>query len=652
MKRFFSLVLVVLSLTTGFAQTPVPTSKYNPKALWDLQFYPTAGNEYRSANGAPGPKYWQNRADYKLNAALDTAQHRITGDVEITYTNNSPDALKYLWLQLDQNIYRADSRASNTAAGIGGRYATAQYSQGYTIKSISVEIDGKKYTPEYTVTDTRMQVWLQQGLKATGSKAKLSIAYDYTVPEYGTDRTGRLRTKNGWVYTIAQWYPRMCVYDDVSGWNTNPYLGQSEFYLEYGDFDYAITAPANLIVVGSGEMQNEKEVLTPTQQSRLASARASDKTVVLRSAEEVNDRSSRPSGTNLTWRFRLQNARDIAWGASKAFVWDAARINLPSGKKSLAMSAYPVESVKNNGWQRSTEFVKGSIEHYSKKWFEYPYPAAVNVAGVVGGMEYPGIVFCGYNASGADLWGVTDHEFGHIWFPMIVGSNERKYAWMDEGFNTFINGLSTKEFNNGEFNTFSYFAGEDMLKFTFNDKMDPLWTATDAVAEFNLGTNAYDKPAKMLDALRDVVLGPERFDRAFKEYIANWSYKHPTPWDFFRTMENAAGEDLGWFWRSWVFTNNKLDVTVRSVTQTATRPEAGVAITLQNLEQMAMPIPVMVKETNGNVHTLTVPVESWMRGAETTFYVYPTSKIAEVVLDPDKKLPDLNRKNNTWKPAM
>ncbi|RYF77393.1 MAG: M1 family peptidase, partial [Chitinophagaceae bacterium] len=213
------------------------------------------------------------------------------------------------------------------------------------------------------------------------------------------------------------------------------------------------------------------------------------------------------------------------------------------------MSAYPAESIKTNGWQRSTEFVKASIEHYSKKWFEYPYPAAVNVAGIVGGMEYPGIVFCSHMSSGSDLWGVTDHEFGHIWFPMIVGSNERKYAWMDEGFNTFINGLSTKAFNNGEFADFSYFQGEEMLKFTFNDKMDPLWTVTDAVAEYNLGTNAYDKPAKMLDALRDVVLGPDRFDRAFREYIANWAYKHPTPWDFFRTMENAAGEDLGWFWR-------------------------------------------------------------------------------------------------------
>jgi len=649
MKQISLALLANFVLLIVNAQTP---SKYNPKALWDLQFYPNSGNEYRSANGAPGPKYWQNRADYKMNVTLDTTQHKILGDVEITYANNSPDNLNYLWLYLEQNIYRADSRSSSTAAGMGGRYANAMFTQGNVIKSISVEIDGKKYKPEYIVTDTRMQVWLPQSLKSSGNKAKLSISYEFAVPEYGTDRMGRLRTKNGWVYTIAQWYPKMCVYDDIQGWNTNPYLGQSEFYLEYGDFDYAITAPSDVIIVGSGELQNERDVLTSTQILRLQQARSSNKTVIIRSANEVNDAKSRPPGSNLTWHFKMQNARDIAWGASKAFVWDAAQINLSGGKKSLAMSAYPVESIKTDGWQRSTEFVKAAIEHYSNKWFEYPYPSAVNVAGIVGGMEYPGIVFCGYTSSGNSLWGVTDHEFGHIWFPMIVGSNERKYAWMDEGFNTFINGHSTKAFNNGEFADFSYFTGEEALKYTFNDKMDPLWTVTDAVSEFNLGTNAYDKPAKMLDALRDVVLGPQRFDKAFREYIANWAYKHPTPWDFFRTMENAAGEDLGWFWRSWVFNNYKFDVALGSVTQTGTRPETGVAITLQNLEKMAMPIPVIVKEANGKTHTLTVPVESWMRGSETTFYVYPTSKITEVIIDPDRKLPDLNRKNNSWKPGL
>lgn len=646
-KRLFTL-LANFGLLAAFAQT----SKFNPKELFALNFYPNTGNEYRSANGSPGPKYWQNRADYKLAVTLDTVQHKVSGEVEITYTNNSPDALKYLWLQLDQNIYRNDSRSTGTSAPSGGRFANVGFSQGDVVKSISVEVDGKKYTPQYTVNDTRMQVWLKDALKSSGEKAKITIAYEFAVPEYGTDRMGRLKTKNGWIYEIAQWYPRMCVYDDQQGWNTLPYLGQGEFYLEYGDFDYSITAPSNLIVVGSGELQNEKDVYTSAQASRLAEARASDKTVIIRASNEIADPKSRPSGNALTWRFRVQNARDVAWGASRAFVLDAARINLPSGKKALAMSAYPVESIKPDGWQRSTEFVKSSIEFNSKQWFEYSYPTAVNVAGIVGGMEYPGIVFCSYNSLGADLWGVTDHEFGHNWFPMVVGTNERKFAWMDEGFNTFINGLSTKAFNNGEYNNFSYFGGEEMVKFTFNDKMDPLYTKPDQITEFNLGTAAYDKPSQMLNALRDVVLGPERFDAAFREYIQSWAYKHPTPWDFFRTMENVAGEDLAWFWRGWVFNNYKFDIALRSVTPTSTKPEQGVAITLENMEQMAMPIPIQIKEANGRVQNLTVPVESWMRGSETTFYVYPTSKITEVIVDPDKKLPDINRKNNAWKPAM
>lgn len=648
MKKLSFFLLANLFLLAAFAQT----SKFNPRDLFALNFYPNTGNEYRSANGSPGPKYWQNRADYKLAVTLDTLQHKVSGEVEITYTNNSPDALKYLWLQVDQNIFRSDSRSSGTSAPSGGRFANVGFTQGDVIKSIAVEVDGKKYTPQYTVTDTRLQVWLQEALKSSGNKAKLTIDYEFTVPEYGTDRMGRLKTRNGWIYEIAQWYPRMCVYDDQQGWNTLPYIGQGEFYLEYGDFDYTVTAPANLIVVGSGELVNEKDVYTSAQVSRLAQARASDKTVVIRAANEIADSKSRPGGGSLSWHFRVQNARDVAWGASRAFVIDAARINLPSGKKSLAMSAYPVESIKPDGWQRSTEFVKASIEYNSKQWFEYSYPTAVNVAGIVGGMEYPGIVFCSYQSIGADLWGVTDHEFGHNWFPMIVGTNERKYAWMDEGFNTFINGLSTKAFNNGEYNTFSYFGGDEMVKFTFNDKMDPLYTKPDQITEFNLGTAAYDKPSQMLNALRDLVLGPERFDAAFREYIQAWAFKHPTPWDFFRTMENAAGEDLAWFWRGWVFNNYKFDVALRSVTPTSTKPEQGVAITLQNLEQMAMPVPIQIKEANGKTQNLTVPVEAWMRGSDATFFVYPTSKITEVVVDPDKKLPDMNRKNNSWKPAM
>jgi aminopeptidase N len=310
------------------------------------------------------------------------------------------------------------------------------------------------------------------------------------------------------------------------------------------------------------------------------------------------------------------------------------------------MSAYPVESIKKDGWQRSTEMVKGSVEHYSKTWFEYPYPVATNVAGVVGGMEYPGIVFCGYRDSGESLWGVTDHEFGHTWFPMIVGTNERKYAWMDEGFNTFINGLSTKEFNKGEFAHFNYFPGDDAVS-AFPNGMDPLMTIPDVLQLHNIGVAEYDKPAIMLNALRDVVLGKERFDAAFREYIERWAFKHPTPWDFFRTIENVSGEDLSWFWRAWVFNNWKLDQAIVAVTTVDGKWEDGSFIRLENLGQMVMPVTVLVKETNGKEQRINLPAEVWQRGKEWTFKVNTTSKIADVILDPDKKLPDINRKNNT-----
>ncbi len=644
-KLLFMKSILLSFVLLAFFYSATGQSKYDHREAFNPQFYPQGGNEYRSASGEPGPKYWQNRADYKINASLNTDTHKVSGEVEINYTNNSPDALKFLWLYVDQNIYRQDSRGSSTTTQTGGRWANQKFTEGHVLKSISIDMGGKKMTPQYSVTDTRMQVWLPENLKANGNKTKLVISFEFTVPERGTDRMGRLNTKNGIVYEIAQWFPRMCVYDDIQGWNTLPYIGAGEFYLEYGDFEVNITAPANVIVASSGELLNEADVLSPTQLLRMTAAKSSDKTVVIRSDKEMNNSSSGPSAKNLTWKFKIQNARDVAWAASKAFIWDAAKINLEGGKKSLAMSVYPVESIQKDGWQRSTEMVKASVEHYSKMWYEYPYPVMVNVAGAVGGMEYPGIVFCSYSDAGAALWGVTDHEVGHTWYPMIVGSNERKYAWMDEGFNTFINGFSTKEFNKGEFADFSFFSDES--SHAFSKEMDPLLTAPDVVQQANLGVAAYEKPAIMLNALRDVVLGPERFDVAFKEYTRRWAFKHPTPWDFFHTMENVSGEDLSWFWRGWVFNNWKLDMAIKSVSYVEDKATNGASVTIENLEKMAMPVPMLVKESNGKTHKMTLPVEVWQRGSVWTFTVPTTSRITEVTLDPDKKLPDANRNNNS-----
>ena len=646
MKRIIVALLVLTQSVALFAQ-----SNYDHRETFHPQFYPYPGNDFRSASGEPGSRYWQNRADYVIQCKLDTATHTLTGDVVITYTNNSPDALRFIWLQLDQNIYKKDSRASATTTETGGRWANGGFTNGYEISNLQLESAGVYASATNTVTnDTRMQVWLKNPL-AKGASVRLKMNYKFIIPEYGTDRMGRLNTEKGMIYEVAQWFPRVAVYDDVQGWNTLPYLGAGEFYLEYGDIEFSITAPANLIVVGSGELLNTKECYTAEQQKRWEAAAKSNTTVAIRAANEVGQASSRPAVAELTWRFKITNTRDAAWAASKAFIIDAAKIDLPSGKKCMAISAYPQESVGKNGWQRSTEMVKGSIEHYSKKWFEFPYPAATNVAGIVGGMEYPGIVFCSSKSMGEELWGVTDHEFGHTWFPMIVGSNERKYAWMDEGFNTFINDLSTAAFNKGEFKP-SFFPDPSapfMVRMTFGEKMDGLYNTPDVIQQNNLGITAYLKPAQMLHALREQVLGEERFDRAFQEYIRRWAFKHPTPWDFFHTMENMSGEDLSWFWRAWVLNSWKLDVSVKDLRYKKGDATKGAEITIENLEKMVMPLAIRVTEVNGNEQTIQLPVEVWQRGAQWTFSVLTTSEIKQVVIDPDKKLPDWDRSNNTWK---
>lgn len=642
--------MVTLSLSS-YGQTE---SKYDQHETFAPLFYPSYGDDIRTASGVPGSKYWQNAANYKIDVSLDEENHSIAGSVIITYKNNSPEKLSFLWLQLDQNIYSKTSRSVAATAIGGGRWANRNFDGGCTIKSVNLVKAGKEQKANYQISDTRMQVMLPQPVKASGDSVRLKIEYSFTIPEYGTDRMGRLKTANGWIYEVAQWYPRMCVFDNVLGWNTLPYLGQGEFYLEYGNFDFSINTPASHIVVASGELLNPSEVLTREQISRLQKAKESESTVMLRTENEVTDPSSRPSKQRITWKFKCTNARDVAWASSAAFVWDAAKINLPAGKKSLAMSVYPVESAQDTAWKLSTEFVKGAIEHYSKQWYIYPYPVAVNVAGIVGGMEYPGIVFCSARAKKQGLWGVTSHEFGHTWFPMIVGSNERKYPWMDEGFNTFINSLAAKSFNNGEF--YRRIESRHPLGSHFtSDSSESIMTIPDVVNLRNYGNTAYSKPGMGMELLREEILGEDRFDNAFRYYIDNWAFKHPTPFDFFHAMENASGEDLAWFWRGWILNNWKLDQGVKAVDYAGpdvANGTTGAIITIENLEKMVMPVTVEVKEVNGKTARIKLPVEIWQHG-KTWKFAYPsTSKIESVVLDPDNRLPDSNDANNSWKADM
>lgn len=637
-----------LVAASSSAQSNPDQSTFDPHQLWNPLFYPHDGNEYRSATGAPGPKYWQNSADYKIACTLDTTDKRLTGSVEISYKNNSPDALPFLWLQTDQNIYEENSRGEATTPVSGGRFANRTFTKGFELKSVTVDQGlGRADKADYLVNDTRMQIRLRNDLKPGGT-VKIKIAYSFIIPEYGTDRMGRVQTDHGWIYEIAQWYPRMEVYDDVEGWNTIPYLGAGEFYLDYGDIDYSVTVPANMVVVGSGALQNPDQVLTSTERSRLKQAASSDKTVFIHTAADAVDPQTRPGTGTRTWRFVCKQTRDVAWAASKAFVWDAARVNLPDGKKALAQSVYPPENGGDSAWGRSTEFTKACLEYYSKLLgYAYTYPTATNVAGSVRGMEYPGIVFCSRSSTGESLWGVTIHEFGHNWFPMIVGSNERKYPFMDEGFNTYINDACTEWFNNGEF--FHKVDRHNDAAYTFSDNMDPILTIPDVIQAYNLGVAAYSKPAMGLELLRDVILGKDRFDYAFHEYVQRWAFKHPTPWDFFHTMENAAGEDLAWFWREWFFGNDRLDQGIKDVKYVDNDPAKGALITLENRDKMALPTIIRIQQAAGSDSTFTLPVEIWQRGGTWTFKYNSTAKLTAVTLDPDHQLPDYNESNNVWK---
>lgn len=647
-RLFFAGALMLMGLSLQ-AQTP-DSIKYDHNDLFGPISWPVTSGNTRSANGKPGPEFWQNRADYTIHANLNELQGdtTISGDVAIDYTNNSPDKLDYLWLQLDQNLFKTDSRGAATTPTNGDRFDVRGFNRGgYHIESVSVTYKDDTYKVDPVITDARMQVRLRTPMGTKGEKIVVKVKYWFSIPFHGADRMGRKKFKQGWVYEIAQWYPRMCVYDDVEGWNTLPYMGLGEFYCDYGNFDYYITTPANMLVVGSGDLQNDSEVLTPLQQTRLAQARNSDKTVEIIKPEEVDQSATHPFKGTLTWHFKMENSRDVSWAASNAFIWNGAKVNLPSGRKCIAMAAYPVESSGNYSWGRATEYLKNSMEIYSKEYFEYPWNSATTVSGTALGMEYPGIVFCLSNLRNGQLWGDITHEIGHNWFPMIVGSNERKYMWMDEGFNTFINAWASDHFNNGEYaDTAKQAPG--MANF-MKRSHDPLMTPPEAMGLTGADYGQYySKTALGLTILRNDVLGPERFDYAFNEYIKHWAFKHPLPYDFFRVMNDAAGEDLNWFFKPWFFTTWKLDQAIQSVDYVNHDPSKGAIITLTNKEKLAMPVILKITQDNGTVETIKLPVNVWQRGGVWKFKYQSTSAIKSAVLDPEREFPDIDRANNVW----
>jgi peptidase M1-like protein len=644
-SAFLVLAPATWFLACGSLRAAVP----DPAAIFApfVQQYPAGPT--RSASGAPGPAYWQNRVDTRITARLDTNTRTLSGDETILYTNNSPDALDQLWVQLDQNIYRPGARA-----GFVSHFFGRQHTDGDVIERVGIEQGGHDVAARFLVSDTRMQVRLARPLGPKGGRLTLHIRWHYTIPGPWGGRTAVTPSRNGDIYEVAQWFPRMAVYDDLRGWDTEPYLG-SEFYLEYGDVDYAVTVPANFIVAGSGTLRNPADVLSPVQRERLARAAHSDATVMIRTPQEVSRDVAHPATGNRTWHFLMRNTRDVAFAASPAFVWDAARIRLPAvaGTPRLAMSVYPVEAAEDGRWKRSTEYVKNAIEYFSGKWFAYPWPDAINVGGHGAGMEYPGIVFDGMADEGTKLFWITTHEIGHSWFPMLVGSNERRAAFMDEGFNTFIDTYASDDFNKGEFapkRDPEYAPGggnpvDEILPLLRDPAAPPITEEADLIGFRWSHPVSYFKAALGLRLLREQILGPQRFDAAFRRYIALWAYKHPSPSDFFRLMDSEGGEDLSWFWRGWFEHNWPLDLGVGSI------GGGGTSVTLTSKGGLVMPATLQVDYADGSTRRIRIPVETWMGGPQAVIEVAGPAKIIAATIDPDHVLPDIDRADNSLKAA-
>jgi hypothetical protein len=632
------------------AAPAVPANPYDPQATFaPLDVLPSP-NRYRSGDGAPGPDYWQNRADYQIAARLEPKSKTLTGEETITYTNNSPDGLDLLWVQLDQNIYRKDARSGFSS----GRPRT-QFTDGYVLDSVEIDLGGGFVPAEHLVSDTRLRVALPAALKPAGGQARLRIRYHYTVPGTFGGRTAWTNSKNGEIFDIAQWYPRMQVYDDVHGWDTLPYLG-NEFYLEYGTFDYAVTVPADMIVAGSGQLMNPDEVLTPAERSRLDQARASDATVMIRSPDDVAQAPPENEAQTRTWRFHMEHTRDVAFAASRAFVWDAARINLPDGKTALAQSVYPVESAGDAAWGRSTEYLKFAIEDFSRRWFVYPWPNAINVAGPASGMEYPAVLFDGATDKGKGLFWITVHEIGHSYFPMIVGTDERRWQWMDEGLNTFIDVKESDVFQNGvygpkrdqEYAPGQGTPGEQIAALIADPKAPPIMTRADAIPGAYGHPISYFKTAYGLTLLREDILGPDRFDPAFRKFIRDWAYKHPKPSDFFRAMESEGGEDLSWFWRGWFYNNWSLDMAVDGVSYVEGDPAKGARVAISNFGQLVLPATVRIAFKDGTSRDIVMPAETWIQSGRHVLSLDDGKPIATVTIDPDHRLPDRDRSKTVW----
>lgn len=591
MSLFIRCLLVCsICVFSGVSVAAQSKSKPGDKFRQLEEILPTP-NEYRTASGAPGHRYWQQRADYSIDIELDDVGQRLTGRETITYYNNSPDPLNYLWLQLDQNLFDKDSEANITSTAPtftlpGGATAGPQaqpqisfpvidrvlaasvFEGGYRITAVR---DAKANPLKYTLVRTMMRIELPQPL-APGQNTVFSVEWNYKINDARRlgGRTGyEFFPKDGnYIYEVAQWFPRLAAYYDVTGWQHKQFLGSGEFTVEFGNYRVRITAPEDMVVAATGVLQNPQEVLTAAQRQRLKQAEtAKEPMFVITPQEAKANELSKPKGKK-TWAFHADNVRDFGWASSRKFIWDAQGHNV-EGNRVMAMSFYPNEAEPL--WSRySTHAIMHTLNVYSRHTVPYPYPVAQSINGPVGGMEYPMICFNGprpepdgtYSAATKyALISVVIHEVGHNYFPMIINSDERQWTWLDEGLNSFLQYIAEQEWET------NYPSGRgelrDLTAYMASENQVPVMTNSESILQF--GHNAYGKPKTALNILRETVLGRELFDYAFKEYARRWKFKRPTPADLFRTLEDASGVDLDWFWHGWFYTTDHVDISLEEV---------------------------------------------------------------------------------------
>ncbi len=572
--KHFLIFLFIAAGTLTFAQTPAWQGKFEQLD----QTLPTP-NEYRTGSGAPGPKYWQQKADYVISVELNDGNQSITGTETITYHNNSPDILRYLWLQLDQNILSDDNSLKSTSTGALKDSAAAKtyaaqvsdFKGGFLVKSVK-ETSGKGLP--FMINNTMMRVDLPQPLRP-GEKYSFNIEWSYNIVDRSVfgQRSGMefFPEDGNYIYTIAQFFPRMCVYDDYEGWQNKQFLGRGEFTLPFGDYKVRITVPADHMVAATGVLKNPADVLSKVELDRFEKAKSSyENPVIIVTQAEAIAKEKTKSTQKKTWEYHAENVRDFAFASSRKFIWDAQAVKIGNASP-LAMSYYPKEG--NPLWEKeSTKAVKNTIEVYSRYTIDYPYPVAISVHTASIGMEYPMICFNfgrpnkdgTYSAQTRQgMIGVVVHEVGHNFFPMIINNDERQTTWMDEGINSFVQLLTELErypdinWNRGKpAGLIPYLKGD-------KNKMRPLMVNSEQVIEF--GPEQYAKAATGLYMLRETVMGPELFDKSFKEYAQRWAFKHPKPADFFRTLEDASAVDLDWFWKGWFYTTDACDQSIDQV---------------------------------------------------------------------------------------